>query len=246
MQIKTRGLVLREVKTGESDRILTILTPGNGMISASAKSSMRLKSKLFSATGLFCYSDFVLFEGKNLYSINEASSIEVFFGLRSSIEKMSLAMYLADLAAALAPEGQEAQELLRLALNSFYLISENKKPLLQIKTVFELRAISGAGFLPDIIYCGGCGADAVQSYFFDLQQGTLLCADCAAKKQKEPNISGSQLAAMRHILYCEAEKLYGFTLPAEQLEGMSRLASDYISVQLDRGFKTLDFLKGVL
>ena len=53
-QVKTKGIVLREVKTGESDRILTILTPDSGMISAAAKGAQRLKSKLFAATGLFC------------------------------------------------------------------------------------------------------------------------------------------------------------------------------------------------
>ena len=57
MKLVTPGLVLREVKVGESDRILTILTPEHGLISASAKGSLRLKSKLFSACGLFCYSE---------------------------------------------------------------------------------------------------------------------------------------------------------------------------------------------
>ena len=41
----TPGLVLREVKFRESDRMLTILTP-QGVVSASAKGSLRLKSKL--------------------------------------------------------------------------------------------------------------------------------------------------------------------------------------------------------
>ena len=36
MQLKTKGLVLREVKTGEADRILLILTPEHGILSASA------------------------------------------------------------------------------------------------------------------------------------------------------------------------------------------------------------------
>ena len=46
----TLGLVLKETRYKESDRILTILTPGLGVISASAQSSLRLKSKLFSAS----------------------------------------------------------------------------------------------------------------------------------------------------------------------------------------------------
>ena len=58
--IVTPGLVLKETRYKESDRIITLLTPGLGVISASAQSSLRLKSKLFSACGLFCYSEFVL------------------------------------------------------------------------------------------------------------------------------------------------------------------------------------------
>ena len=53
--IVTPGLVLKETRYKESDRIITLLTPGLGVISASAQSSLRLKSKLFSACGLFCY-----------------------------------------------------------------------------------------------------------------------------------------------------------------------------------------------
>ena len=61
--IVTPGLVLKETRYKESDRIITLLTPGLGVISASAQSSLRLKSKLFSACGLFCYSEFVLVPG---------------------------------------------------------------------------------------------------------------------------------------------------------------------------------------
>ena len=51
--IVTPGLVLKETRYKESDRIITLLTPRLGIISASAQSSLRLKSKLFSACGLF-------------------------------------------------------------------------------------------------------------------------------------------------------------------------------------------------
>ena len=66
--IVTPGLVLKETRYKESDRILTILTPELGVISASAQSSLRLKNKLFSACGLFCYSEFVLLPGRNMYT----------------------------------------------------------------------------------------------------------------------------------------------------------------------------------
>ena len=84
--IVTPGLVLKETRYKESDRILTILTPELGVISASAQSSLRLKNKLFSACGLFCYSEFVLLPGRNMYTVREASVKNVFHGISSSIK----------------------------------------------------------------------------------------------------------------------------------------------------------------
>ena len=150
----TLGLVLKETRYKESDRILTILTPGLGVISASAQSSLRLKSKLFSACGLFCYSEFTLVPGRNMYTVREAAVKNVFHGISSSIEGMSLAMYLAEMAAALTPTGQEAERELRLLLNCLYMISEHKADLRAIKAVFELshhervRLSAAVGVLP--------------------------------------------------------------------------------------------------
>ena len=64
MQSTTMGLVVKELKVGEADRIITILTDRYGLIRASARGSRNLKNKLFSATGMFCYSEFTLFTQK--------------------------------------------------------------------------------------------------------------------------------------------------------------------------------------
>ena len=41
MQVATTGLVLRQVKVGEADRILTILTPDLGVVSEIGRASCR-------------------------------------------------------------------------------------------------------------------------------------------------------------------------------------------------------------
>ena len=149
--IVTPGLVLKGTRYKESDRIITILTPGLGVISASAQSSLRLKNKLFSACGLFCYSEFVLLPGRNMYTVREAESKNVFHGIASSIEGMSLAMYMAEMAAALSPTGEEAEKELRLLLNCLYMLSEKKADLRVIKAVFayheRVRLFAAAGIL---------------------------------------------------------------------------------------------------
>lgn len=245
-QLKTNGVVLREVKTGPADRILTILTPGHGVISAIAKGAQRLKNKLFAGTGPFCYSEFLLFEGKNLYQVDEATPLEVFFELRSSVEGMALATYLAELMGRLAPEGEESRRQLRLLLNSLALICKGRKPLLQVKLVCELRALSLAGYMPDLVACAGCGCYEGGAFYLDLSDGGLLCAECAQKSGRAPNLTGPQLAAMRHILYSEDEKVFGFSLSPQPLGQLSRLCTEYVTCQLDYRFRSLDFLQSVL
>ena len=144
--IVTPGLVLKETRYKESDRIITLLTPGLGVISASAQSSLRLKSKLFSACGLFCYSEFVLVPGRNMYTVREADVKNVFHGISSSIEGMSLAMYMAEMASALSPTGDEAAKELRLLLNCFYMISK-KKADLAVGLLPRLRHLRRPGLL---------------------------------------------------------------------------------------------------
>lgn len=140
----TMGLVLKETRYREADRILTILTPKLGVITAMAANSLRLKSKLFSACGLFCYSEFTLVPGRNMYTVREADVQNIFHGISSSIEGVSLAMYLTELAAALSPTGEEAARELRLVLNSLYMINEHRTDLRVIKAVFELRTMVSA------------------------------------------------------------------------------------------------------
>ncbi len=122
------------------------------MISASAQNSLRLKSKLLSACGLFCYSEFTLVPGRNMYTVREASVNNVFHGISSSIEGMSLAMYLAEMAMTLSPTGQEAERELRLLLNCLYMISESKRTC-GCQGRFELRTMSECGFMPQFVCC---------------------------------------------------------------------------------------------
>ena len=216
--IVTPGLVLKETRYKESDRIITILTPGLGVISASAQSSLRLKNKLFSACGLFCYSEFVLLPGRNM----------------------------AEMAAALSPTGEEAEKELRLLLNCLYMLSEKKADLRVIKAVFELRTMSECGFLPQLVYCRGCGTYDGPAFYLDPQEGCLLCAACAQKAGKTCNLDAGALFALRHICLVEDKKIFAFKISVGSLAKLAIAAEQYALTHLDKPLKSYDFLKSVL
>ena len=246
MQITTMGLVLRATKTGENDRILAILTPEYGVVSAVAKGSQRLKNKLFSATGLFCYSEFVLFPGKNLYTVDDAQEREIFFGLHEDVEAMGLGMYCAELALTLSPTGEEAGALLRLLLNTFFYLSRRKRGARQLKAVFEMRTLTLTGFMPDLVACADCMCYEGGAFCFDPDSAQIFCAKCAQKRGLACNLSPAALAALRHIVYAEDAVLFNFTLPDEALRQLSAATEPYVTNCLDKEFKTLPFLHSVL
>ena len=72
----TRGLILREAKYKESDKILTILTETEGKISAKARGVARTRSKLAAATQLLCFSELTLFGNKGRFFIPSGFSYE--------------------------------------------------------------------------------------------------------------------------------------------------------------------------
>lgn len=246
MQINTMGLVLRAVRVGEADQILTVLTPGNGVLSASARGSLRLKNKLFSACGLFCYSEFAITLGRKTNFIDSAAVSKVFHGLSKTVEGTALAAYLSELTITLAPEPPESADCLRLLLNTLYMTAEQKRPLRQLKAIYEMRTMTQAGYMPGVLACDVCARYDGCDFYLDPVAGRLLCADCAAKEHRTPNLDPGALYALRHICLAEDAKLFNFTLTDQSQRRLGRVCEQYVAAHLDYQPKSLEFLHGVL
>ena len=240
MRLNTKGLILKEQNIGEQDKLVTVLTSDFGIIKAFVRGAKSIKSKKQSATGLLCYSKLSLYNGKDSYIIDEAECIEVFFGLRNDIEKLALAQYFAELAYELAPQETDANEYLRVVLNSLYMISTSKKPNLQIKAITELRLLSLSGYMPNLVACERCGEFETPTMYFDMEHGLLYCENCASTGVPLA-LELNTVTAMRHIVFSQLEKLYNFKMSDESLQDLSYVTEMYLKIKTERKYKTLDF-----
>ncbi len=228
----------------ESDRVISVLTP-NGIINAYAKAARNIKNKKFSATAQFCYSDFVFFEGKDLYIVDEASEKEMFFELRDDIERLSLSQYFCDLLLAVCPESGETDEFLRLALNCFYYLSKKDSNAEFIKTIFELKLMCYSGFMPNLIACAEC-AVFDDEMLFDMENGLIYCSECRSfAPYGSQALNRTMLAIMRHISFSDFEKLFNFTASFENIGAVSKITEKYVEVKTERHFKSLDYYYSV-
>ena len=164
MYLTIKGLILRVTNYNDHDAILSILTHSNGKLTVKARGLRRKNSPLTAPCQLLAYSEFVLFEYKGMYTINEAHTVELFHGLRKDLQKLSLGSYFAQVSEVLSQEDQPSPELLSLILNSLYALASLNTSETLIKSVFELRCACLAGYMPDISGCIHCGNNSNMLY----------------------------------------------------------------------------------
>lgn len=247
MQTATDALVLRERKLDEQDRLLTLLSAEQGIITAYAKGAGRMKGSMAGATELLCYSHFVLFQNRERCFADRAEANTLFFGIRGNLEKLTLATYFAQLCCELIPENEPAAEELRLMLNTLYYLEQGKLPPLQLKAILELRLLTLTGYMPDLLACRECGGLPEDgAVLFDPMGGSVCCPACAPQGAVgliplPPGV----FAAMRHIIYCDFEKLFGFKLGEENLPLLADAVERYLLCQVERILPALNFYKTI-
>lgn len=246
MYLTVKGLILRVTNYNDNDALLSLLTHSNGMITVKARGLRRKNSPLIAPCQLLAYSEFVLFEYKGMYTINEARSVELFHNLRRDLQKLSLGSYFAQVAEVLSQEDLPSPELLSLVLNSLYALSKLQVSELLVKSVFELRCACIAGYMPDLSGCFSCGNDNPDR--FDVSGARLECTSCRDELSQgiRMPITAGILDAMRYICTCNIKQIYSFSIGDSNLRSLSQITELYFTTQLERGFPALDFYKTVI
>ena len=244
MYLTTRGLVLRTTEYKETDRILTVLTAEDCLLTLKARGVRSNRSKLKGACQLLTYAEFTVNEARGFRFISEATSIEMFAGLRNDIVLLALSSYFAQLAEVLSQEDAASPALLSLILNALYALSKLQKPPRLVKAATELRLAAIAGYQPELSGCCVCGDPEPDR--FSIADGTLECAGCRASDGVRMPLSPASLAAMRYIVSCPDKKLFSFTLTGAAEKELCDAAESYLLTQLERSFYTLDFYKSLL
>lgn len=241
--VKTvRGLVLREVPYKESSRILTVLTDTDGKLTVSANGTKRKNSRTSAASQLLAYSEMTLSGSHGKWYLNEASVLEMFEELRLDIRQLSLGTYFAELLETAGNEDMPDPEMLRLGLNSLYLLSRRNYHPECVKPAFELKLMRLAGYEPMLDACEVCGAAEPERPFFSVEGGSVCCESCRGTMsgRKIPLCSDS-LHAMRHILSGDGAASFRFTLPKDASDRLVKASEEYVSCCVERRFRSLEY-----
>jgi DNA repair protein RecO (recombination protein O) len=175
---RDEGIVLRTIKLGEADRIVTILTLGHGKIRAVAKGVRKTTSKFgarlepTSRVALQCY------KGRELDIVTQAESLETHRALREEYTLYTHAVPMLEAVDGVAQEHEPNPALYRMLSGALHTLATGRSPL--VTPAFFWKLLSLEGFHPVLDHCARCGEDPDDDLVaFDLEEGGTLCRSCA-------------------------------------------------------------------
>lgn len=228
--IKTKGIILSENKMGDFDKMVTILTP-NGKIGCAAKGARRPKSLLMAGTQFFCFGEYVIFKGNNSYNINSCDTIEIFYNLRTDLDKLNYAVEICKIVDKVTDENQNTYRILQLILNTLYVISETDKNLDLIMSVFRIRLLCLLGFMPKVNKCVKCGS-INDIAFFSITDDGYKCKNCGKFDKSSIGMSVTVSDAIKYIISAPAKKIFSFDLSEECIMELNLISKVYLEQKI--------------
>lgn len=146
--VNVTGMVLKCEPVGEYDRRVTILTKERGKISCFAKGARKLNNRFMASTNPFCFGNFLLYEGRNSYSINEIEVSNYFEKLREDFEGALYGMYFLEVMDYYTRENNDETEFLKLLYQSVKALISTTFDNRLVKCIFEIKSIVINGEYP--------------------------------------------------------------------------------------------------
>ena len=194
---KTEAIVLRQRKLGEAGKIVTLYTPNYGKLDAVAKGVRRPKSRLGGHLEVLTHSTVMLAQGRNLDVVTQAQTVESFAPLRGDLQRLSRALYAAELVDRFSPEGAESYHVFQLLLATLRRLAAAGK----VDTVLrylEMQLLGLAGFRPQLVSCVNCQKTlAATPNHFSPSAGGVLCPSCGPEVAGSRPLSVNALKVMR-------------------------------------------------
>jgi DNA repair protein RecO (recombination protein O) len=240
------AVVARASDFGEADKLVTLLTPFKGVVRAVAKGARKPKSKLGGNTDLLLHIKASLHEGRTLDGLSQVESIHSFRSARASLEKMSTALYMVELAERFSVEGGPNPPLFHHLVQSLEVLdSEPLSPLLS--RWFEVRLLQLNGFLPVIGQCVDCGtALEPEDHVFSPARGGLVCPDCRASESDVLlPASVPAIKLLRRLAKVEWPVVAPLRAGDDELRQVGRILKEHMHFVLDRNVRSSAFMEEV-
>lgn len=193
---RDQGVVLRTVKLGETDRIVTLFTQAHGKVRAVAKGVRRPGSRFGASLEPMSHVAIQCYEGRNLDVVTQAETLDVFKELWGGYRAFTQAVPMLEATDHLTEEREPDIPLYRMLLGALRTLGETASPV--VAPAFFWKILALEGFHPMLEACVHCGDEQGPFGRFDLAAGGVCCDSCGSLAGAR--VSPETLALLERIL----------------------------------------------
>ena len=228
------GVVLRTIRLGEADRIVTLITSGHGKVRAVVKGLRKTQSRFGSRLEPISHVALLMYQGRDLDVVTQAETIDHFRPVREDLDRMTKATSMLEAVDQIVQERESSPRLYQMLVGALRALAAHDSPL--ILPAFFWKVLALEGMQPLLEQCATCGSDS-DLVAFDLGEGGVLCRSC---RQGVP-VTAEALALVRRILGGDLARV--LQEPSNQVaHEVEHLANRAMEHHLERRLRSLRLL----
>lgn len=175
---KEQGVVLRSVKLGEADKIVTVMTQGSGKVRAVAKGIRKTTSRFGARLEPFTHVSLMVYRGRGaLDTVSQAEILSPFMALRTDLGLFAAGETMLEAVDKVAEEHERNVRLFMLLLSGLRALDARPADPTAVAESFLLKLLSLSGFHPSLTACAVCGRPGPER--FASGQGGAICSEDA-------------------------------------------------------------------
>jgi DNA repair protein RecO (recombination protein O) len=241
----TPAIVLRQRKLGEADKILTLYTAGFGKVDAVAKGVRKGKSRLAGHVEPLTQANFQLAKGKSLDIVTQVETVESFQSLRDDLERLSRALYAAELLDKFTELHEEHFDLYRLLLETLRRLATRPDVDTPVR-FYEMALLDTLGYRPELEECVTCRKRlAAVTNYWTPAGGGVACPACRSDEATLRPISTNALKLMRLLLNGRFSDVARVSIDAALAAELERAMLEYVRWVLERDVRSAAFIDTV-
>ena len=247
--VKTKAIVLRSWRMGETSKLVTLYTDDCGKVKVTAKGARKPKSKFGAALELMSEVEAVFYFRleRDLQTLSECDVLRSFPRLVDHLERLSFASAACELIDHLTIEHEANKRLYGYLAGVLGALEE--VDLEQVEALFwyfQLRLAEVLGYRPELSHCVSCRKVLEGEWvFFDPAAGGGLCEVCG--RPAGNRVAADSLGFLAHLQSLKAyrkEAIPATPLRRPEIRLMLRRFLEYHAGERDR-LKSLEFLEAI-
>ncbi|MFC1730445.1 DNA repair protein RecO [candidate division KSB1 bacterium] len=242
--LDSEAVILSSIPQGETSKIVRLLTRNHGRVSVIAKGSRKWKNRFGGVLEQLNHVSVVYYykESRDLQILTQCDTINPYQGIKSDLDKLALALSIAEITQNLFLEESECIRMFSLLTGSLGELDAAVENYFTVYWLFLVKFLRINGFGIDMVHCRKCGIEIDKfPVYFSKSKGGVICGNCV-RFEAAKNISGEAFEIFRSLQKREEGTSADVTFSENTIKELNNLFDGYFRFHIE-GYMTPNAMK---